>query len=325
MSPSAAARSLGGHRRPPGGGGGGGTGGANWDWDATVATVDPNSAAKIAAFMNYGGPFSTFFIEVARADVNAHDSSCYTVSGASARGSMDNTIWVPNSAQGGLSNDQHLWIWDHVTHRWHDFDQAVFSGGRLSSWGFGMSMPEGVINVGGKNTGKAEQGATAAGFPLAQGTISPQDIINGVVNHALAITATDLGPKPNPYPATSWSAGYTSPNVGTASIASNLPLGTWLRLPASATLPGGATLIEQIIFTALKQYGCFIRDRGTSCNFHGQDLGGQGSSIPTWTSAGVALSSGGTIHIGNIPFSQLQVLLPPPYVGGDPGQTYPPQ
>lgn len=283
-----------------------------WAWDATQGTVKSNSASLVKDFLTYCGPLAYFFIEVAHA-VRESNTSVYQVSTSGKPGALDATLYVPVGAKGGLSNDQHLWIEDRVTGRWHDLDGVSFSNGKLISWRFGSSMDAGVVQVP-HVPNKTSQGATAAMFPLARGTVTPEEIASGSIPHALAFVAANLGPSPNPYPANT-QVGYSSGNQPSGSdVSGHIPLGTWMRLPPSLTIPPAASKFEKMVFECLQKYGMFCRDRGSTLSLHGQDLGGGGTSITAWRNAGVDLSDTGLLKLSNIPWSQLQVLDAPPII-----------
>lgn len=313
--------------------------GAEWSWDATKATLNTNSASLVSAMVQYwgGGPY--FFTEPATADVYANTPT-YTIDTTKVFdkyghlvGKMDPTIWVPvgTEASGGVGGDAHLMIWDHVRGRWHDFWHATFdSNGHLYTYKGGYSMAANKVNppyIEYPIPGYYDVGATATDFPLARGIVTPDEVKAGVIPHALAVVMANLGPRPasgiTPYPSNPNVGGYKTGNWGQWSGQpvdgsyppdnglAHIPLGTWLRMNPNATLPSTATRFEQILFTTLKQYGMFVRDRGPNMTLHGADATGGGRSIPAWNAAGVNVDSTGVLKLNDIPWSQLQVLNPP--------------
>jgi hypothetical protein len=274
-----------------------------WAWDATKATVNPNSASLVSAFLQYCGPLSYFTAEVGTVP---RDASTATYPANLDHG-LDQPLHVPVGAQPGLSTDGHLVIVDHVAHRWHDLELFRYGGGKITSVTNGVSMPIGAVQE------PAHGSATAARFPLARGIVTPQHVTDGVIPHALVFSAANLGPSPNPYPANS-TVGYSSGNLGSWAgkpVTGHLPLGAWLRLAPDATLPGSASRLERVLFAALQQYGMFCRDRGSTLALHGRDLGGGGKSLAAWQAAGVPLNANMTVRLANIPWAKLQYLRPP--------------
>jgi hypothetical protein len=285
--------------------------GTSWQWDATKATVRPDSATLITSFLTYAGFPSYLAVERAVAIVAA-GTQTYEVSSIGQVGAMDATIYVPIGTQPGVSSDHHLCIIDEVHGRWHDFWHATFTNGKLVSWDGGSSMPLGSINVP-YITGKTHQAATAAHLPLAQGAISPEEIKAGKIDHALMFSMNKPGPQSDDsYPATH-AGGYS--NVG------HISLGNWLRLAPSTAVPTAASPLERLIIDALKQYGMFCGDQGSTLNLHGFDLSGGGRSIAQWEAVGVTLTKppsstlpvtgGMNVKLPNIPWDKLQVLEPP--------------
>lgn len=287
-----------------------------WAWDATNATVRSDSAAKINALVTTNR-FAYLMAEIAYAEVH-DDTATYAVSTAGKVGAMDATIYVPTGTKTGLNTDHHLCIADHVRGRWHDFWHATFdSSGKLVDWKGGSSMPLGAVNIT-YVSGKTNQGADAAMFPLFQGSITPAEIKAGVIPHALCYSSATPGPAPNPYPSSA-KTGYPDDSAHHGHI----PLGGWIRMAPDATLASTATPLERAVFDCLKRYGAFCRDQNSATspgNFslHGLDLGGGGSSLAAWKDAGVTLdpTRGMDIKFGStsIPWSKLQYLEPPPAV-----------
>lgn len=282
-----------------------------WAWDATQAKPDPQSAAKVKAFLQYCGSLGYFTAEVGRA---IRDSQTKTDPPVRLGHGLDNPIEIPVGARPGVSTDGHLLIVDNVTGRWHDIELYKFAGGKITSVTNGISMPIGAVR---EPSGKGS--ATAAKFPLARGVVTPAQIAAGRIPHALVFTAANLGPAPNPYPAGS-QVGYTTGNLGAwagKSVAGHIPLGTWIRMKASAAISSAAPDWEQIFFLALQEFGALCRDRGSTVAFHGMDDGGGGASFDAWVAAGVPFtkkadgSSSMAARFQYMPWDQLEISLPP--------------
>lgn len=96
--------------------------------------------------------------------------------------------------------------------------------------------------------------ADAAGLPILPGLISYDDIASGAINHALRFTVART------------QNSFIWPARHAASSSSNTqlpPMGLRLRLKASVPI-SGFSRTNQIILTALKRYGMFVADNGSS-------------------------------------------------------------
>jgi hypothetical protein len=96
--------------------------------------------------------------------------------------------------------------------------------------------------------------ADAAGLPILPGLASYDEVATGVIRHALRFTTSETQ-EAYLWPARHLTYGYTDPNVP--------PMGLRLRLKASvniSTYPPQARVILQ----ALKSYGMFLADNGSS-------------------------------------------------------------
>jgi hypothetical protein len=96
--------------------------------------------------------------------------------------------------------------------------------------------------------------ADAAGLPIFAGLVRYDEILNGSINHALRFTLQDSRQAFTP-PATHWAANSTNPLAA--------PMGMRIRLKASVDI-SGFSATNQIILTALKNYGMIMADNGSS-------------------------------------------------------------
>lgn len=276
----------------------------SWDWDATSATVQPTSASLVQGLLGYGGPRAYFMAEVAHAEVST-ETITYPLHGSQNDG-LDQTFWMPEGTLPGLDNDHHLAVEDLTSGRTHDFWHVTSSGGKVTGWGGGVSMPIDAVQEPFPIAGHQHVGSNAACFPLLAGAVTAADIYDGVIPHALHFSCNHPGPAPNPFPAAAKSEGY--PNPG------HLPLGSWLRLDPSVNI-AGLPRFERILCQALQDYGMFLRDQGSTLLFYGTDLGGGGQGVGLWREAGVAIDpTKGMLAprlSSSIPWDRLQVLQPP--------------
>jgi len=96
--------------------------------------------------------------------------------------------------------------------------------------------------------------ADAAGLPIFAGLVRYDEILNGSINHAIRVTLQNSR-QAFTLPATHWAANSSS------SLAA--PMGMRLRLKASVNI-SGFSKTNQIILTALKNYGMIMADNGSN-------------------------------------------------------------
>jgi len=94
--------------------------------------------------------------------------------------------------------------------------------------------------------------ADAAGLPILPGLVRYDEILNGVIHHALRFTA------PQTRKAYVWPARHFASSDSNSNLP---PMGIRVRLKASVDTSGFSTT-NQIILTALKTYGMFLADNG---------------------------------------------------------------
>jgi hypothetical protein len=96
--------------------------------------------------------------------------------------------------------------------------------------------------------------ADAAGLPILPGLVTYDEVASGVINHALRVTVNQTQ-QAFLWPARHYASSNRNPNLP--------PMGLRLRLKASVNI-SSFSRIDQIILTALKRYGMFVADNGTS-------------------------------------------------------------
>ncbi len=102
--------------------------------------------------------------------------------------------------------------------------------------------------------------ANAAGLPILPGLVRYDEILDGVINHALRFTANDT----NSY---IWPARHLS--GGQPGVLTNIPpMGARFRLKASYDISGFPAQM-QVILQAMKTYGIILSDEGVSWTVSG--------------------------------------------------------
>ena len=97
--------------------------------------------------------------------------------------------------------------------------------------------------------------ADAAGLPIFPGLARYDEASAGLIPHALRFTVAHTQRAYVP-PATHWASSDTSPNLP--------PMGMRVRLKAAYPIPAGFSPETKTILQALKTYGMFVADNGSS-------------------------------------------------------------
>jgi hypothetical protein len=106
--------------------------------------------------------------------------------------------------------------------------------------------------------------ADAAGFPLTPLLLKASEASTGVIRHALRFTI-DSSAIRNEYV---WPARHLTTN---GTLSTNLPpMGQLFRLKASFVIPAGASTQARAILQALKTYGMYLADGGSSMYISGE-------------------------------------------------------
>jgi hypothetical protein len=96
--------------------------------------------------------------------------------------------------------------------------------------------------------------ADAAGLPIFPGLVRYDEVASGAINHALRFTVPTTQEAFTP-PASHWASSVTDPNAP--------PMGMRIRLKASFDI-SRFSKVNQVILTALKQYGLILADNGSA-------------------------------------------------------------
>lgn len=197
------------------------------------------------------------------------------------------------------SGDAHLCIVDTSTGCMYEMWHAQYDAG-TDTWTAG-AMIAGPYPSKGQF---ANAGVRASGIPCVLGMIFPEDILNGVINHAIGFSAPNQGNKVLT-PAQGGGAWFTG---GTTDLLThNVHCGIRARLKPSYDI-SGLTGAYHTIAKALQDYGMIMIDGG------GPGVGLGGGLIHgghTWDEIPESFS-GGTpldyLDISSIPLNQFEVL-----------------
>ncbi len=211
---------------------------------------------------------------------------------------------LPPAAEPALGKDAHLVVWQPSRDRlWEFWHLARTARGWSAAWGGAMrhvSRNTGVYGPGAWPGAKPWWGASASSLSIAGGLITLEDLQRGEIDHALAISVTDV-----------LAGAYASParrDDGESADPLALPEGARLRLPADLDL--SALHLPKLtleIARAAQRYGIVVRDRSYAIAFFAQD--------PVPTGAEPFAGAGGYFEgrypnqlLASFPWSQLEML-----------------
>ena len=202
-------------------------------------------------------------------------------------------VHIPTSAQPDTGSDGHLvvlqpngtefdmWIGQHTTSGWT-------AGSRWLESANGPAANCSTVHACG--------GADAANFALAAGAVRPEEIAQGHIDHALAITTPDTRQGYIACPATNGDGTHASPNA--------LPIGAHLQLDPNINVAAlSIPTWEKVIAVALQQYGAYVIDTGGSVALYAQS--NLGRPYDAWARAGVPSTSP---SLSNLPWHSMRVL-----------------
>jgi hypothetical protein len=158
-----------------------------------------------------------------------------------------------------VNTDRHMVLVDTCTAKLYEMwnaSRTYSSGAWTGAWTI-MSLSTWTLTSDALRT-DTWTSADAAGLPILPGLVRWDEVAAGSINHALRFTlALTHGPHiwPARHDADSGAVGYP-------------PFGMRVRLKASVNI-SGYSAINQIILTALKQYGMFMADNGTAWQLAG--------------------------------------------------------
>jgi hypothetical protein len=259
-------------------------------------SLDPSSAAIIAYAIESGGqranlsnnqdwgiPIVTAEEHSDRSKVGCTLYGCFRGVGA---------VHIPAGAQPNGGSDHHLvvlqpdgteldmWVGLHTSNGWT----------ASARWLQSATGPAANCSAGGPC------GADAANFALGSGVVRPEEIAQGHIDHALAITT--------PYTRQGYVACPATHGDGRHSDPRALPIGAHLQLDPTlnvATLP--IPRWQKVIAVALQRYGGYVEDTGGSVAIYAQSNLGRG--YDAWAKAGVPSNSP---SLADLPWASMRVL-----------------
>jgi hypothetical protein len=248
------------------------------------AIVGNDANVNLANNQEWGIPIAAAATQSTLYNVGCTDYGCAT---------QFPRMHIPAGAAPDTGSDGHLvvlqpdgqeldmWVGQHTASGWTAGSRWVQSTGGPA------------VNCG---AGHHCSGADAANFALAAGVIRPEEIAQGHIDHALAITTPDTRSGFIACPATNTDGHHNDPNA--------LPIGAHVQLSpsvnvASLPIPGW----QKVIAVALQQYGAYVIDTGGSVSLYAQSDAGRGYNA--WSRVGVSESSP---SLADLPWGSMRVL-----------------
>jgi hypothetical protein len=266
---------------------------------ASTATTDSGSAQAVQLIQQAAA--SQGFLVAAQkwswpiyhvSSSTAKKSVSMTASWAAAH--QMNGVPIPADTVPSPDSDAHVAIIDDSTNCEYDLWQARQNADGSWSAGWGNA----TLTTG---SGWMDYSATGSGQVLTAGTITPQEMQSGTINHALNFS----------YPYTK-SGGPVLPareSDGTHSDAGALPEGAHLQLDPNLDLSSlGLTSWQLTIAKALQTYGMYLTDTGGGVSLYAQER----QSYP-WGADNYAYLPNNSL------LSHLRVLTLPPQYKPSPG------
>jgi hypothetical protein len=231
-----------------------------WNTDISSAAVDPKSDAYITNMGAGTGLHADFdavgdgipFVFV------SGDQKKVPVSFDNAEESDPGPYPLPDDAPIENGGDAHCIAVDFTNGQLYELYVAEHSGGKWSaSSGAIFDLNSNMQRPAGWTS------ADAAGLPIFPGLVRYDEVITkGEINHALRFTASRT------------LSGYVAParhSAGACDVGScdAPPMGLRVRLKASVDI-SGYPASAQVILKALKKYGMFLADNGTSWYISGE-------------------------------------------------------
>jgi hypothetical protein len=241
-----------------------------WNQDVSANPVDPNSAAIIASIglttglhpdfgsgLYNGAPIGIPYVVVAGSQPKVpivftaygdeSDPGPYPVP-------PDAPIEGQQADGSAFGGDRHVLVIDRDANRLYElgnaYPQPDYSW--QASVGALFHLDSDVVRPGGQ---PGWTSADAAGLPIFPGLARYEEATSGLISHALRFTVSTTREAYVP-PATHWASSNTS--------ADQPPMGMRVRLKASYVIPSSFSTESRAILQALKTYGMFVADNGSS-------------------------------------------------------------
>lgn len=271
-------------------------------WNVPASgSVDPNSATMVSnasatGSLKYGINAAGHSFDIQGPDSwsqgEYYGVPLYIANASTPRVAVsDSTGWwggfssvpIPTGATAAVGSDHHLAIWDQPNNLLYEFWNALKSGSNWSA-SFGITF---ASNGQGYQTGVWQNGARAYGGSLVGGLIRRQEMLNGVIPHALAMSyqytrglhyARGLGADGVTVNIASHCDNASAPNRNSTG---NIPEGARLRLKSSVDVDAkcGSNAACKVIGRALQTFGAFVIDTAGAPSFYSEVLSPQGQ---TW-------------------------------------------
>jgi hypothetical protein len=232
-----------------------------WNYDISNMPVDAHSASYIASIgltshlhpdfgagLYNGGPIGFPYIVVPGSQLDIPVSFDY------ASESDPGPYPIPANApiEGGAqsSGDRHVLVVDSGTCKLYEMYASYPQ--QNGSWHAGSGA---VWNLNSDALRPATwTSADAAGLPILPGLVNYDEVASGAITHALRFTVSQT------QDTFLWPARHEASSSSDASLP---PMGLRLRLKASIDI-SSFSRTNQVILTALKHYGMFVADNGSS-------------------------------------------------------------
>ena len=258
--------------------------------------IDPNSANMVAMALSPYASNANFANTDAWGIAVAYDTTAslsynvlctmYCTTGSIA-------FEMPAGAQPTTGSDHHLAVVSGAQEL--DLWAASYNA-TTDTWSAGTTILNDASGWGAScGLGQHCNGAVAAGFALLGGAVRPEEIAQGHIDHALAITTPYTRAGYIACPATHTDGKYNDPFA--------LPEGALIQLdPAFNVDEQSWPAWEKVVAKALQQYGAFVADTGGTVAIRGVADMNLGSD--TWAAAGTP--KGGSL--ANLPWGSFRVL-----------------
>lgn len=268
-------------------------------WNTPIgayATADPNSGGIIAKSIASYAANANF------ANTDAWGISLAYATAASNAYSVTCTMYctgttavfpIPSGAQPSTGSDHHLAVINGAQEL--DMWEASYDAAN-DAWSAGARMMNDAGGWGAScGLGEHCNGAVAAGFSLLGGAVRPEEIAQGHIDHALAITTPYTRSGYIACPATHTDGKYDDPNA--------IPEGALIQLdPAFDVDAQSWPVWKKVIAKALQNYGAYVADTGGTVAIRGvTDLN---LGADTWAASGTP--KGGSL--ADLPWNSFRVL-----------------
>ena len=243
-----------------------------WNQDISAAAVDPNSNQIITQFStsklkaDFGsGLWNNVPIGIPYAVVcNSQPKITVTFRANAYDGNYGSEsdpgpYPIPSNApiEGNGQGDSHVIVVDKDNKILYELYNASYTNGQWqASSGAIFDLSSDKLRPDGWTS------ADAAGLPIFPGLVRYEEVLKGVIDHAIRFTLQSANVKPNSYIAPA------RHGVGSSGGQYSLPFGAKIRLKANFDISSYSANL-QIILTAMKKYGLILADIGSNMYISG--------------------------------------------------------